>query len=297
MTVTKEKKRWIGYTLYGILMTIVLLYYRFPSETLREYLLETADSLHPKLDISIDSISPSLLFGLKLHGTQISLDENPGKAVLTADDLTIRPKVRSLFQGRYEWDIVCSAYNGILEGHFLFEKDLFKLPFEATAAFKGIRLNRMSALNDVIGIPIEGIFNGTVTYRGSERFPGNNTGEAAVKISDCRVELREPILTITSLDFNDISAQFVLNRQRLTVKAIEFRGRDMNGTLSGRINLKRDILDSYLDLRGTIEPFADLVKDLTGSPDFSKRFGKQSKQGKFSFTIRGTLQRPRFKFI
>lgn len=297
MTVTKEKKRWVGYTLYGILLTIVLLYYRFPSETLRGYLLDMAESLYPGLEVSIDTVSPSLPFGLKLHGTQISSGENPGKALLIADDLTIHPKVRSLFQGRYEFDFNCSAYNGILEGHFLFENDLLRLPFEATAAFKSVRLNRSSILSDLMGVPIEGIFNGTVSYRGNERFPGNNTGEAAIKISDCRVDLSRPILSITSLDFNNISAQFVLNRQRLTVKSVEFSGRDMNGSLSGRINLKREILDSYLDLRGTIEPFADLVKNLTGSQDLVKLFGQQSKQGKLSFTIRGTIQRPRLKFI
>ena len=297
MPETKGKKRWLGYTIYGIVLTIVLLYFRFPSDALRDYFINTLEESYPELHLSVDKISPSFPFKLNIQGPRLTLKENPNKILVKADNLSLSPKVWSLLTGKYEFNIYSSAYNGELTGFIRFDEDLMEPPFDSMFEFKGLQLDQTSDLKEMTGFPLTGIFSGTVTYNGKGPFPGNASGDVDIRITDCRIGLTKPILSLTSLEFNEISAKATLNRQILSIKNIDLKGREMNGTISGRATMRREILESRLDLRGTIEPFADLVKGVGGSQDMLKFFGQQSRQGKLTFTIRGTFQEPQFRLM
>ena len=292
-----KKKAWLGYTLYGVILTLALLYVLFPSDAIREYVQENVQNLNPDMDFTIKKISPSIPFGMNLLETQVSLKDSPGKILFMADKTSIHPRIWSLLKGNYEFDVDCAAYDGELEGHILFKEAPFSPPFDTTFELEGIRLNQNAHLKNAFNFPIEGILSGTVSYSGTGKFPGNNKGEADIRLADCQVELTQPILSLTSVAFNEVSAKVNLERSRFNVKNVEFKGREMNGTMSGRVTLRNNIWQSRLDLRGTIEPFAELLKGLGGAQDILKMFGQQSNQGKFSFVIRGTIQKPQFKLL
>jgi type II secretion system protein N len=297
MPKTKEKKRWIGYVLYGILLTLVLLYVRFPSEMLRDYILEMSDQMQPEVHLSIDTVSPSFPFTLQIHDARIALKENVQKILFQADDVFIRPRFASLWREGYAFDFQCLAYKGELTGNIRFEEALMGNPFDMALEINGIQLDDTLNLKETLGFPITGVFNGTITYAAKGRFPGASTGDADIQALDCRLGLTQPILGLNALEFNEITAKLALDRQILQVKDIQLKGREMNGSLSGKVIMRRDIMVSRLDLRGTFEPFADLVKETGGSQDIFKLLGQQSRQGEYSFTIRGSFLKPRFRLM
>jgi hypothetical protein len=101
-------------------------------------------------------------------------------------------------------------------------------------------------------------------------------------------------LNFDAIDFDELELKMVLNKRKIDLNSVELSGRDIRGTLSGNIRVKRDLLKSVLYLKGTIEPLAGFFKSDKGTMHTSRFLRQRLKKGKLSFTIRGTFERPRF---
>ena len=86
----------------------------------------------------------------------------------------------------------------------------------------------------------------------------------------------------------------MFKEQKIELSHVKLKGRKIQGTLSGKIRLKRDYLKSSLDLKGTIELFSALFTSETGNSDAAEFHRKPLK---FKFTIYGTITEPKFKLI
>ncbi len=85
------KKTYQGYILYGILLTVSLLYFYFPSDTFRDYFIKAVSSANPQVMVSVENVRPSLLLGVNLFNTRVSLQTNPDMQLFSAKRITIRP--------------------------------------------------------------------------------------------------------------------------------------------------------------------------------------------------------------
>jgi len=294
----QKNKKWFGYALYGIFLTIGLLYFRFPSEAVQDYLEAKADRSNPRFGLSIGHVSPSLTFGLKFRKTELSHHANPTKVLFRADGLSVRPTIGSLLRGKLKLRFDGLAYDGGIKGYVSFDENSFKAPFTTSIALKDIRIGEYDNLPSLIGRHVEGSLGGTITYNGKNKFLIEGAGEADLLLSNGRVELLQPILSLDSIDFDEVLIKMILKNQKINLTNVELKGPNMHGTLSGIVSLRRELSESRLDLKGTIEPFADFFKSAPGTGDTMKLFKERiKKRGTLSFTIRGTLTEPRIKFI
>jgi hypothetical protein len=94
-----KHKKCLGYILYGILLMIALLYYRFPSDALGDYLQSTADEINPRYHVLVGKVWPSFPFGVKFLKTRVSLRENPDTNLFMAESLLIKPGLWSFLKG------------------------------------------------------------------------------------------------------------------------------------------------------------------------------------------------------
>ena len=78
-----------GYSFYGILLTMALLVYRFPSDALRDYLKASFVRINPQIVLSIGKVFPFFPFGIKLMETQLSLKEEPEVLLFRADSFFV----------------------------------------------------------------------------------------------------------------------------------------------------------------------------------------------------------------
>ena len=62
-------KKWLGYLLFALILTVVLLYYRFPSDAVRDYLQAMAERANPRVVLSLERVKLSLPIGLKFVET------------------------------------------------------------------------------------------------------------------------------------------------------------------------------------------------------------------------------------
>lgn len=292
-----KNKKWVAYVLFGILVAAGLLFYRFPSEAIRDYLEAKVDRINPQWALSIEQVSPSVTLGLKLLKAQLYRQASPERFLLRADALSLRLSLWSLLKGELKFCFDGFAYDGVLEGCTSFEKTDLASPFTTSLTLKDVRVGEEGSVRGLLGRNIKGILRGTITYRGrSDRLIGG-TGEADLNLTDGQLELLQPILTMNAIDFNTVSIKMILKNRRVNLSRVELKGRNMRGTVSGIVSLRREIMNSRLDLRGTIEPFADFFKSLAGTRDTVKLFRQRLKRGTLSFTVRGTLKEPRIKFM
>lgn len=294
-----KNKKYLGYILYAILLMIVLLYYRFPSDAFCEYLEATAEKVAPPLLLSVENVQPSLSLGLRFLGTELSLKKDPHISLFNAESLLIRPEIWSLLKGEFEFCFDCLAYSGDVKGCVHLGEHGIKGPFSTSIELQDLRIDDHAHLSSLIGRDVKGVLDGTITYRGQGNLLIAGTGEADLRISEGQIELLEPILGGEPIDFDELRIKMVIKNRRIDLRDVELMGRALQATLSGSIRLKTELLESNLNIRGTIEPLAGFFESVKGSSYTNTlRFLRQRlKKGKLSFIIHGTLNNPGFRFI
>ena len=291
----RKNQKWFGYVLYAVIITAGLLYLRFPSEVIKDYLETRGERSHSPFDLSVGQVSPSLPFGLKLQETQVSQSANPNKIIFRADRLSIRPTIGTLLVGKLNLRFEGLAYDGVLKGYANFSEKSLQAPFSASIVLRDIRMGKYD-LRSLIGRHVEGKLDGTVAYNGKNNLLIEGSGEADLRLSDGRLELLQPILSLDSIDFSQVTIKMALQNRKINLTQVALEGPNMRGTLSGIISLRTEIGKSRLDLRGTIEPFSDFFKSLPGTRDTVKLFQRRLKRGTLTFVIRGTLAEPSIQF-
>ncbi len=289
--VISKKKKYAGYTLYVLLLTLVCLYYRFPSEALAQYLRSFMEKGYPGYHLTIREVRPTLPLGVHISGAKVSSRARPDVPLFSASTASIRPEILSFLRGRSGYRFDCRAYGGRLEGSVhRGDKDT---AIASSMTFKNMRLEPFPPL---AGHTLTGTLNGTVTYEGQEDL-SKGTGEADLTISEGRLELPQPILIFNTLDFSDLSVKLVLKNRKVNLARFEMKGKAVQGELSGTIALTGDLSQSRLNLRGTIEPLASFFQDRRGENNIIRRLTRRHKGGKISFLIYGTINDPKIRIM
>ena len=293
-------KKYLGYTFYGILLMIGLLYYRFPSDALGDYLQSRADVISTRSHVLVGKVRPSFPFGVKFLKSKVSLKENPYTSLFMSDSLLIKPELWSYFKGKSKYLFQCLTYGGDIRGSIEFENngtETYETPFTTSIELKNIDINDYEYLSTLFGRKVKGLLGGVITYNGQYNLLINGAGEANLRISDGSVELLQPVFSLESVGFDDLWIKMVLEKKKIRLTRVDMDGKEIKGTLSGTIGLKSKFSESRLALRGNIEPLAGFFKNDKGSPGILKLFKRRLKRGKLSFIIRGTPADPKIRFI
>ena len=279
---------------------IVLLYYRFPSDALGDYLQSTADEINPRYHVLVGKVRPSFPFGMKFLKTRVSLRENRDTNLFMAESLLIKPGLWSFLKGESKYWFDCLAYGGDIKGSVNFSDNSGEASerlFTTSMELRDIRINDYEYLFTLIGRNVKGVLGGIITYSGQGSLLINGTGEANLRISDGSVELLQPIFSLESVSFDDLWIKMILEKTKIKLTRVELEGREIKGTLSGTIGLKQNFSRSRLALRGSIEPLEGFFKGENGAPRIMKLFKRRLRKGKLSFVVRGTPADPKIRFI
>ena len=292
-----KNKKWFGYPIYCIILVIVLLYYRFPSEALRDHVQARANNLNTLLSLSVHRIKPWPPFWLKLGKTELTLKNKPSITLFKADSLLVKPRAWAILQGESKYCFECLAYGGDIEGCIDFKSDNIKAPlFTAEMEAKNIQISNHQNLKDLIGRHADGTLYGTIHYGGEHKNLINGSGEADLKLLDGEIEFQLPILNLKTIQYNEINIDMVLKDKIINLTRFELKGSMLESVISGTIRLKEKLGRSTLDLKGTIEPHAELFKNSGNLPGTVMFLKQRLKKGALPFTVRGTLDKPRIKF-
>lgn len=294
---TEKNRIWLAYTLYAILLTLGLLYILFPSQDVKNYLEARAEDSSIPVHISIGDISPSLAFGLNLRATELSHQADPDKTLLRADRLFVRPGLWSYLQGVMRFCFDGRLNDGSLEGCVQFNENDSNTPFSTSMTLKDIRMERFENLTTLIGRHVEGSLGGSFAYDGKIESLMEGAGEADFRVSNGRIELQQPVLSFDAIDFSEVWIKLTLKKRRIDLTHVELKGPNIYGTLTGTISIRREFMDSGLNLKGTVDPSEGFFEASEGASVTVRLLGQSLGDGPLSFRVRGTLKNPRFDLI
>ena len=293
---TSKKTRRFGYAIYGILLTCTFLYYRFPSDSFCEYFATNFNNIFPKYGLLIDNISPSLPFGLKLINARINTLQNNARQI-DIEKLYLEPMILSYFHGDLKYRFSANIYGGGLNGQIYFPDGVIGSPFTAELKMEDLNIGENSILPNLTGQHMEGLLSGNILFNSKDGFIQGSSGDGVLYISDGYIRLPKPVLSLESINFNRLQIKLTLSNMRLNLIGLELRSNEMFAEASGSLLLNKDLPLSNLDIRGNIEPNADLLKIITSFQDTTTSLRNRLKEGKIPFVIQGTILMPVVEFI
>jgi type II secretion system protein N len=285
----KNTPKWLLYSIYVLAAIVFFIYYLFPSDKVKNYVTSGFNRFNSNINISVDHVSPVFPPGLKLYKVNFYHMDN---TLLETEQIKVVPNLLSLFRSKVIFFFKGRAFEGILEGKGEFIKNRPDQNVIIEGKFSNINIKEISAVKQFVGRNLTGILEGNFTYRNGEKL-GGILGARFI-ISDGEIELLTPVLKLENIYFSKIEAEMTMENQRLKVKRCIIKASPLDGNVSGLVNLREPLGQSYLRLLGVIKPnqefLAELGKDLPTNllPEeiFSKRVVR--------IRIYGTLDEPRF---
>ncbi len=285
----KNTRKWLLYSIYVLAAVVFFIYYLFPSEKVKNYVTSGFNRFNPNINISIDHVRPAFPPGLKLYKVNFYHMDN---ALLETEQIKVVPNLLSLFRSKIIFLFKGRAYKGILEGKGEFIQNKPGQNVIIEGKFSNINIKEISSVKQFIGRNLTGILKGNFTYRNGGKLGG--THGARFIISDGEIELLTPVFKLENIHFSKIETEMTMENQRLKVKRCIIKAAPLDGNVSGLINLREPVGQSYLRLLGVIKPnqefLAELGKDLPTNLLPKEIFSKRVVR----IRIYGTLDEPRF---
>lgn len=291
-----KNKKWIGYAIYIVLFTWLVLYYRFPTESFGNYLRARVKEASPDLVLSYQKLVLSFPVGLGLRHVNVLLRQSGEAPVFTADRFSISPKIGSLFGKTPEFRFRGYSYGGVIKGLLQLKDMDMSGPFAAMLDLKGIHIGSHAWLSKVIHHEISGILSGRLRYRNNKGDWMEGTGDSDLNISAGEIGLQQPMFGLRAIKFDRISVAAALEKRRILLKEVVFTGPALKGHLEGEIFLRQNPNSSALNLKGTLEPLGGVLAGLKDDSGVLKMLRQGLKGLKRTFVVRGTIALPVFRF-
>ncbi len=279
--------------IYGLLLTVALLYFRFPAEKFKIFCQAQVENLLPDTRCSISKIRYRLPFAVEIIDVNLSSKQKKETNFLTVDRLIIHPKITA---PKSQFHVELAACSG---------KHDFSLHIKQTeneASFKNIHLTNLDLakipfLRQTFGREITGTFSGSGTYQATwndDILDGK--GEGHIAMMDGSFKLLLPILSLQKIDLKKFNADFVFQKEKLQFNKGHFQGRELKGDFNGNLALRSPIEQSKYSFKGTLEPLPPLVKKNRYAKNLLIQMKKRHNRATLPFLLQGSVKRPRFKF-
>jgi type II secretion system protein N len=286
---SKTKKRLL-YSAYIISVTVFFLYYLFPSEDAKEYILFYANKAVPDVKVAVKNVEPAFPPGLLLRQVTIYYQ---GKPVMESEKLKVVPGILSLLKRELSVYFKSSLYSGVVKGRFNVPLTKSNRLF-VTADIEDIQLSSMMPMiKELIPHKLTGDLKGAITYEREEN-SRHASAESDLQLVDCGIEFASPLYGVDSIRFKEIDAGFVLKGSRLKVERVTGNGDDMDADISGSIVIMNKMDKSILNIDGDISPHPSLLGKMGNTAHINSFIKSKSGENGIGFRIRGTPANPRF---
>lgn len=243
-----KTKKWIAYTIYGVLITAAFLYLRFPSDSAGRYIKSIVADRNPDIVLSFDSVMPCLPPGIRLHNLSVSLKSKPDSTI-KADVAKVRPALLDLLSGRLALLLSADAYKGWIKADIGFSNRFsVRGPISINARLDKINIGKCAYIKAISGRQMDGRLGGTLSYNGSL-----GTGSARFTLLDGNIQLWGDIFGLNEVNFDKIEADMTLKNRTLKITGLDVTGKQLSGSFTGNIFLDRNIMQSRLGIKGDLK--------------------------------------------
>jgi type II secretion system protein N len=241
-----DKKKWFLYSIYALALAIFFVYYLFPTERLKTFVVMQVSRINPALRVTVAKAVLMLPPGVRLQQVQVDHDNTP---LLFADDLVILPHLKTLLSDRKRYSFRMKSYEGEVTGTAEVDGTR-QVTIDALVA--GMKLSGLPFLKRFSANHIEGILGGKFAYVAASGKP--EVLNITLDINNMAVTLGTPFFTLDQVRFDKVHADAVLRNQRLEITRVALTGEQVEGNLAGSVSLNTDLMQSVVNLNGTVMP-------------------------------------------
>ena len=285
----KLTKKTLSYSAYIVGITVFFLYTLFPSDAVRDYVIYEITRGNPDVRVTIDRVSPVLPPGIKLHEVGIA---HRNRAIVDLDNVKITPGLLSLFSSTKTARFHGRVHGGTVNGWARVDSRENQQAEKIEGTLSGVQVQGIPALKHLGAYKISGNLGGDFTIDGTgphRAMTGN------LILADCRIDFDQPLIGQSSLKFNSINADLILNKGRLVIKKFSARGKQLNADISGTIALNRGGRRNALNLKGSVTPHHGFLAEIGNNIPAGLLQQKKAGTATVPFIIGGTLEAPEFK--
>jgi len=285
----RPSKNTLLYTAYIIGITVLFLYYLFPSDAVKDYVAYKMSLGSPDIIVTIDHVSPVLPPGINLHDVGIAHGD---KVLIDLDSVKITPGWLSVFSSTKTTHFKGRLNAGTVAGRTQVDSRSEQGAEKIEGTISGVQVQGIPALQGLTAHKISGSLGGDFIIAGT--WP-DRTMTGQLTLSDSRINFDQPVVGLPSLEFIKIDADLALSKDNLAIKKLSARGNQLDADISGTIALNEGGRQNALNLNGSISPHHGFLAKMKNSIPASFLLQKTAGNKAISFTIGGTVEAPDFK--
>ena len=287
-------KKVVGYFLWGLVLAVILIVWKFPYGSLLER-LDAGARARLGLRFEVSDVSPTLPPGLKLAKCTVRSTEPGSKPFLTATQVYLRIKLLPLLRGSLASTLRSQLYGGSLKGDIRLAPFYDIRQYQLRLRGQTLRLDDKTDISALLGRPLFGQISGDLELKGDLGDIVNSTGGGELQLVEGSCPIDSPFLTIQYLEGLEVSGTFALSGGILNINPCQFKGPGFEGTLNGEIKLQPYLPGSTLDLagKGKIDPA--LVNLPPDKLRVAEAFFKRGKP--LPFKVSGTIEVPQLRLF
>ncbi len=288
--------RWLvssfGYLLYTLVVLAFLLWWKFPSATVKTWLEYELNAGTPGYVWTINTLKPVLPGRMHLSGITITpIREKMPLMRIKQLDLVPDP-VRLLGKSKlitYRMRL----FGGTAEGSLVTTTDFRQ--FDCRGTFNNLHLQQMAALRKRLQRQLNGIADGIFSWHGLRLGTDKQVIEGTVIIRDGTLPLRKTVLGLSELPYSTIEAPLTYHGGGWIIEKGKLVSPKMAATFHGRIEPAATLADFRLQFAGSLTPRSELFAG-SGNTKMAGMIRSFLKNGSLPFTFSGTAAEPGIHF-
>jgi len=285
-----SSSRILLYMIYGVLLTAVLLYIRFPTDKFRSFCEQQIEQTFNASNCSIKRIHYSFPVSVVFEKVQIIKPSGEQQSVFTIDQFKFRPGIRFWKTFKLFGDL----YSGTLRATLGLDRD--KKSYNLTdIVINNLNLNEILKDQGIVDRKITGSLGGSGKYSVEWKTPTTGVGKGRIEVKTGQIEVLQPILSLTAIDFNRINLDISVGKQ-IQLQQGKLKGKNLNANFEGSLNVMDSLLVSRVRLSGLLEPNRAFLQSHPMEAKMVKQYEKRYKKSSLPFKIGGTVANPTFRF-
>lgn len=294
MTVGTKKRSalyWLTLLLYGLFLSGLLLYVRYPAEKVEGYLARKIAGITPGISLVIGACGYS--FPLQLFCDRVILAESEKKTELAVfENITFSPVFAGL-------TLNVQMTGDFAGGTFQSVAGFSPLTWKGTVRqleLTNVDLGRVTFVQNAFQREISGILNFRGSAVGSIKETDDIEVEGKISVQKGDFRLRQPILLIGRVQMAPLDLDVLYKKGVLKLQDGRLRGTELTGDFSGELKAGNAIAEWELAMQGSLTPSQEYVAANPQVQRVVKRLQRQYGNDGIPYRVSGNLAVPRFRF-
>jgi type II secretion system protein N len=291
------KRRWLimqtlAYTLYGLAAFLVFFYVMFPYDLLRQRIV--AQFPRQDLQLTIAKLRPDFPPGIEFQQIRLLTPQAASaRALAHIESLQAQPNFFALATRVLDFQLAARLYSGQLAGNVRADMANGTSPWELQAHFSDLQVEQHPLAQKENTAFLRGRLNGDITA----------TLDSDGLLQQGVVNLRmQPLVFVGNeglqlplpreITCDSLQSQLQLKAGQWQLVSFNCRGDDLTINARGTIQWQQPLRDSALELHVQMRSEATFKQEIDLIGTLIRR--RPDRRGVLSFSIRGTLEQPRF---